>query len=196
MMLLRVALICLACILAQPAQGSAESQKELPSYAITIYSGVMTDDNWRKSVTGQADLVDSYILTGAATWTFYRPRNNWFSLELETSISQHFGTSHNLELCLPIATLRWEYFPWDKYIDTSLATGYGLSFATERPQAEIDLDGKSEQLLLYFHYEAEFALPNSPWALALRLHHRSPAYGMFGHNGWSNFLTAGVRYSF
>lgn len=196
MVMLRVALICLTCILAQPIHVLAEGGNEHPAYAITIYSGVMTDDTWKTSIAGQADLVDSYIITGAVSWTVYRPRNNWFSLELESSISQHFGTSRNLEFCIPIVTLRWEYFPWDKYVDTSVATGYGFSFATEIPQAEIDLDKSSEQLLLYFHYEAEFALPGSPWALALRLHHRSPSYGLFGQNGWSNYLTAGVRYSF
>lgn len=160
--MLRIALICLTCILVQPIHVSAESRKEHPSYAITVYGGVMTDDNWRRSVTGQANLVDTYIVTGAVGWTFYRPRDNWFSLELETSISQHFGTSHNLEFCFPIVTLRWEYFPWDRYIDTSVATGYGLSFATDIPQAEVELDGKSKQCCCIFTMKRNLHCPIPP----------------------------------
>jgi hypothetical protein len=40
-----------------------------------------------------------------------------------------------------------------------------------------------------------FAIPESLWSLVTRIHHRSGAWGLFGHSG-SNVLAAGIRYRF
>lgn len=87
---------------------SASSENE---FAASLYGGVMTDDNWRQSISGQADLVDSHILVGALGWTFYRPANRLWSLELEANVARHFGIQEHFEFNAPILTARWEYFP-------------------------------------------------------------------------------------
>lgn len=97
------------------------------NFAASLYGGVMTDDNWRQSISGQADTVDSQLLAGALAWTFYRPDHELWSLELEANVARHFGIQDHFEFNAPILTVRWDYFPWDKVLDTSLAYGLGPS---------------------------------------------------------------------
>lgn len=166
------------------------------NFSASLYGGVMTDDNWHQSLSGQAGLVDSYILAGAMGWTFYRPAHRLWSLELEANVARHFGIQDHFEFNAPILTVRWDYFPWDKVLDTSLAYGLGPSFATTLPEYERQKSGDSEQVLLFWHIEAAFGLPGSNWSTIFRLHHRSSAYGVFADKGGSNILTMGLRYEF
>jgi len=165
-------------------------------YAVSLYGGVMTDDNWRQSLFGQADLEDSYILAGAMSWTFYRPAHHLWSLELEANVARHFGIQDHFEFNAPVLTGRWEYFPWDSALDTSLAFGLGPSFATRVPEYERSRSGSSDEILLFWHLEAAFGLPGSDWSTFLRLHHRSNGYGVFAEEGGSNILSLGLRYEF
>jgi hypothetical protein len=165
-------------------------------FSASLYGGVMTDDNWHQSISGQASAVDSQILVAAMGWTFYRPTNRLWSLELEANVARHFGIQDHFEFNAPILTLRWDSFPWDKVLDTSLAYGLGPSYATKLPEYERQKSGDSEQLLLFWHLEAAFGLPGSNWSTIFRLHHRSSAYGVFADKGGSNILTMGLRYEF
>jgi hypothetical protein len=149
-----------------------------------------------EALSGQASPVDSHILAGAMGWTFYRPAHRLWSLELEANVARHFGIQDHFELNAPILTVRWDYFPWDKLLDTSLAYGLGPSYATKLPEYERQKSGDSEQLLLFWHIEAAFGLPESNWSTIFRLHHRSSGYGMFAEKGGSNILTMGLRYEF
>lgn len=185
--------LLIAILLAPSGNVSASSENKI---AASLYGGVMTDDNWRQSISGQAELVDSYILVGAFGWTFYHPANELWSLELEANVARHFGIQDHFEFNAPILTVRWDYFPWDKILDTSLAYGLGPSYATKLPEYERQKSGDSEQFLLFWHIEAAFALPNSSWSTIFRLHHRSSGYGMFADKGGSNILTMGLRYEF
>jgi len=166
------------------------------NFSASLYGGVMTDDNWHQSLSGQAGLVDSHILVGAMGWTFYRPANRLWSLELEANVARHFGIQDHFEFNAPVLTVRWDYFPWDKVLDTSLAYGLGPSYATKLPEYERQKSGDSEQFLLFWHIEAAFGLPDSNWSTIFRLHHRSSAYGLFADKGGSNMLTMGLRYEF
>jgi hypothetical protein len=166
------------------------------NFSASLYGGVMTDDNWRQSLSGQAGLVDSHIVVGALGWTFYRPASRLWSLELEANVARHFGIQDHYEFNAPVLTLRWDYFPWDKVLDTSLAYGLGPSYATKLPEYERQKSGDTEQFLLFWHIEAAFGLPDSNWSTIFRLHHRSSGYGMFADKGGSNILTMGLRYEF
>ena len=167
-----------------------------PDFAFTLYGGRLTDDNWRDSLRGEADWVDAYLLVGALSWTFYRPRHRWWSLELEGNLGRYAGDQDHWEFNGPIATARWHRFPWRDTLNTSLAFGLGLSYASEIPPVEVELDGSSEQLLLYWHIEASFGLPDREWEAIFRLHHRSTGYGLFGETGGGNAFTAGLRLRF
>jgi len=90
--------------------------------------------------------------------------------------------------------LRWTLFPWDRFVDTSIAVGEGLSYATSRPR--IENRGEAARLLNYLMFEMELTpLQDSPWSLVGRIHHRSGVFGIFGGvRGGSNFIMIGVRY--
>jgi len=86
-------------------------------------------------------------------------------------------------------------FPWNEYVQTSMAIGEGLSWATEIPALEKKADphGENSQLLNYILLEVTFAIPESPWSLVTRIHHRS---GAWVRDNGSNILEAGIRYRF
>lgn len=188
-------LCVLTIVLLLSSQALAVESRER-NFSASLYGGVMTDDNWHQSLSGQAGLVDSHILVGAMGWTFYRPANRLWSVELEANVARHFGVQDHFEFNAPVLTMRWEYFPWDKFLDTSLAYGLGPSYATKLPAYERQKSGDSEQFLLFWHIEAAFGLPDSNWSTIFRLHHRSSAYGIFADKGGSNILTMGLRYDF
>lgn len=183
-------------LLAAPCAFAQQQEDDERVFSASLYGGAMTDDNWRQSLSGQADLVDSWIVAGALAWTFYRPDNGRWSLELEANVVRHFGIQDHFEFNAPVLTGRWEYFPWDGFLDTSLAFGLGPSYATREPEYERIENGSSDQFLLFWHMEATFGLPGSRWDTFLRLHHRSTGYGMFADEGGSNILCIGLRYEF
>lgn len=184
------------CILALNRPSLAKEFDPDMDLAVSLYAGTMTDENWMRSISGQAATVDSHLLAAALGWTFYRPAHSLWSLELEANIARHFGIQDHFEFNLPVLTLRWDYFPWDQHLDTSLAFGLGPSYATSLPEHERMRYGSTEQLLLFWHLEAAIGLPGSAWSAIFRLHHRSSAYGLFADEGGSNILTMGLRYSF
>ena len=179
-----------------PAAPSEAQPKAEYDLSFSIYGGVMTDGDWIEAVSGQAGLEDSYLLSGAAGWTFYRPANRMWSLELEANVARHFGIQDHFEFNAPVLNVRWEALPWDSALDTSLAFGIGPSFATTTPEYERIRKGDSDPVMLFWHIEAAFGLPGSPWSTFVRLHHRSTGYGMFAEDGGSNILCLGLRYEF
>jgi hypothetical protein len=184
-------LLALALCTGTPAAASDEHD-----FAASIYGGVMTDEDWIHAISGQTGLEDSFILAGAVGWTFHRPANRLWSLELEANVVRHFGIQDHFELNAPVLNARWEEFPWDSYLDTSLAFGIGPSLASTTPEYERIRKGESDPVMLFWHIEAAFALPGSRWSTIFRLHHRSTGYGMFADQGGSNILCLGLRYAF
>lgn len=98
--------------------------------------------------------------------------------------------------------LRWQNFPWNRFVPTSFAVGEGLSYAASIPQVEIT-DASSEdydpkRLLNYLMFEATVAYPSFPrLQLVGRIHHRSGAFGAYGAgNAGSNTVGVGIRYYF
>jgi len=176
--------------------GTSAAAADEHDFSASIYGGVMTDEDWIHAITGQTDLEDSYILAGAVGWTFHRPASRQWSLELEANVVRHFGIQDHFELNAPVLTARWEDFPWDRYLDTSLAYGIGPSFASTTPEYERIRKGESDPVMLFWHIEAAFGLPGSRWSTIFRLHHRSTGYGMFADEGGSNILCLGLRYEF
>jgi hypothetical protein len=152
--------------------------------------------------SGDGDLVDfrlrdAYLIGAGLTKEFARfPRQvGW---ELECQLAQHFGEQAHLELDFAI-NARWLTFPWDAQLDTSLAFGSGLSYTTDVPEteAEVNPDTGSTRLLHYLLVEVAAALPESRWGLFTRLHHRSGIWGFFdGVGRASNYIVLGIRYRF
>ena len=164
-------------------------------FAITVYAGRVTDARAGDVITGDFSFVDANLITGALAWTGKRFMNNALSLEVEGQVGKYFGDQTHWEFNLPIV-VRWNKFPWNEWVDTSLAWGVGPSYATEVPKVEVALHGSSQQWLIYWFGEIKLGPPKTDWAISLRLHHRSTGWETVGKSGGSNTLAAGLSYRF
>jgi hypothetical protein len=115
-------------------------------------------------------------------------------LAVEATAAQHWGLSDHAEFGVA-AIARWDRFFWDPVLDTSVAIGEGLSYATQVPALEVQKNGTSARLLNLLIFEVA-ARPFDSWPVAVfaRIHHRSGAWGTYsGVADGSNFLGFGLR---
>ena len=227
----RVFLLLLAYLLlnsAPPCQASLEN-----TY-VAFYWGQYSDTTFLDAVSLKSDFKDSRIAVFAAGKRF-QPYKNLFRFETEFQIAEHRGlkyfsdpdpASSNPGCCWAegysyeiqntghhshqefnlVLVFRWLKFPWDHIIDTSIAVGEGISYATREPAVEVDphylyhgLEYPISQWLNYLSVEYAFRLPQKmpAWSLFLRVHHRSGIYGLINdYHGGSDFLTMGLRYDY
>jgi hypothetical protein len=166
-------------------------------FAVTVYGGRMTDDSYSETLSGQADFIDAYMLVAAFSWTFARYLDDALSLEVEAQVGKWWGDQDNMEFNLPVA-MRWNRFPWNHIVSTSLAFGLGPSYATDEPEGEIERHDETQRFLIYWFGELALGPPASSWAWVVRLHHRSGAFGLVADqgDGGSNTLAAGLKYRF
>ena len=191
---------------------------------VCTYLGQLTNSDLWEVLTFQADLVPSYMATlavGKEVWRYKK----YLNIELEAQIATYFN-DYAYECDSPdclgsdpddppsakqdhtefnaLFALRWLRFPWDHIVDTSLAVGEGISYATSVPAVERYRHGElfvnednTSKLLNYMMIEAAFGLPSFPrWNLVFRIHHRSGVYGLFnGVYGGSNTIGMGLRYN-
>ena len=174
------------------ADDSATAQK---NNALLIYAGKLSHDHWYESFGPGTDFIDSELAVIALSHTFHRAADLRDSYEIEAQIAQHSGLQDHNEFNL-LAAYCWHLMPWSSWLNSSVAFGLGLSYATELPSVEVAVKGESDQLMAYWHLELTLGPPKSDWQAMLRLHHRSTAFGLFGEEGGANALTLGVRYAF
>jgi hypothetical protein len=188
---LRVSLLLL-CLVFSPLPAAGE---ELPN-ALNLYWGRMSANEWEELFNpGDFEAADS-SLVAVALARKVGALDDWLSFEVEGQLARHYGGERYWEF-VALGGARWEPFWWDRTLDTSLAFGLGASYATRRPQVEIDKDGDTERLLAYWMIELAVSLPQHPQlALIGRLHHRSGAYGLFADEGGSTAPTLGLKYRF
>ena len=166
--------------------------------AISVYVAQYSPDRLLEILREYSpDFESSYLATVA--YSRFLIDGHWIRWELEGQLVQHWGQQSHQELNGAIVA-RWLRFPWDRFLDTSLAVGEGLSIASRVPPLEPrsgPTEGESTRLLNYLLVELEFAPPqDSPWSAFVRIHHRSGIYGIFGNiKGGSNFIGLGLRYT-
>jgi len=157
----------------------------------------MTSDHWEDVFidTFNLDFVDSYFVVIALARKIGGYKDK-LSFEIEGQVVKHFDYMDHWEFNGAL-TGRWEKFPWDDTLDTSLAFGIGPSYATEEPQVEIDNNSETSKFLIYWMIELALGLPDHPQtALILRLHHRSNAWGLINEDGGSNAIGIGMKYRY
>lgn len=163
----------------------------------TIYgAAIATQPGWEDIIIDAPNtrFVDSYLVTLAMSRQYAERKQGALSFEAEGQIVKHFGDQTHWEFNAVPVVLRWHRFPWSKHVATSAAFGLGLSYATELPPVEVLLEGESHQWLVYWVLEMTGGPVDSRWAVSLRIHHRSVAYGLMGDQGGANAVGLGVRY--
>jgi len=165
-------------------------------WALTLYSGKMTDADLAKTAMFNFEFENAYIVDLGLSRRLYTFQN-YFDIEIEGQIARYFGDQDNWEFDL-VAYFRWLLFPWNEYLNTSFAAGAGLSYATSVPAIEAKNYEDTARLLGALMFEFAFSLPQVPqWSLVTGIHHRSGAGGAFsGVQGASNAWVIGIRYRF
>lgn len=169
-----------------------------PGWALTGYVGrITTVNSWQDIFLHPDDLefADAYLATVALSRQLRRYHGDDLGLETEGQVVYNFGDQTHWEFNALIAA-RWYRFPWNDSVETTLAFGIGPSWATEVPETEVELEGSSEQLLVYWHLEMTLSRPGSRWAGTMRLHHRSGGLGLLAEDGGMNALCLGVTRHF
>jgi hypothetical protein len=165
-------------------------------WEMSFYAGRMTTEVWEDTLSKNVGFADAGIVVVAGAWTFKRYFKDALSLQVEAQVGKYFGDQDNWEFNMPVLAFRWERFPWQRYLATTFAWGIGPSYATQIPEVEVAVKGASEQWLVYWFGEVTFGPPEADWALLLRLHHRSGAFGIVADHGGSNTLSAGFKVYF
>jgi hypothetical protein len=170
--------------------------KKPKDFAITVYGGQMTDNDWLDPFASESiELRDSWLI-GLAGSKELKTFFDHLVVEFEGQVVRHLGEQDHWEFNAPII-FRWEKFPWDNVVDTSVAYGIGPSYATKVPSEEVAREGDSDRWLVYWMIEIELGLPRiQDWSAIVRLHHRSEAWGVVADEGGSNVLAIGLKYRF
>ena len=173
----------------------AVKEKSDYKWSLTSYVAVSAQNSLGDVLSFQATFPDdTYMGVVALSREIWRYKQ-WLSFDLEGQVGKFFGEEHQWQFT-GLIDGRWHKFPWNKYVTTSFAFGYGLSYNTEVSEVERRDDEDATRLLNYLLLELALGLPKYPrWDLVVRVHHRSEAYGLIGHAG-SNYVGAGIKFSF
>jgi len=119
-------------------------------WAFTGYVAWMSGDQLGDMLIFNAKLSDNKFYVAALTRrlkTFYKDMD-W---EVEGQVAKHAGNGSGMyywELNA-LTSVRWNRFVWDQYVDTSAATGLGLSWTSEESPFEIEEHDSTNKLLAY-----------------------------------------------
>jgi hypothetical protein len=179
------------------AAGSSVETSEPRKWSVGVYGAIGTDGGIEDFPGLEADFNDAYMLGLAVGREFWRWSDK-IALGVEGQFAQHFVKQDHTEVNL-LLTARWLDFPWNNIVNTSIAVGEGVSFASTIPDIERQRSpDKTSKLLNYLMFELELAPPGEDaWSVFTRIHHRSGVQGLYnGVSKGSNLLGVGVRYRF
>lgn len=195
-----ILLRCLAGITGLlPLAVTADVPEPRSPWAATFYvARVSSEVGWEDILLDPvgARYVDAFLAVAALSRQYAGFKQGALVLEAEGQVAWNFGDQEHWEFNLVPVVARWQRFPWDERLATSAAFGLGLSYASEVPTLEVELEGDSDRLLIYWVAELTAGPRAAPWALSLRLHHRSVAWGLLGEEGGMNGMGLGLRWRF
>jgi len=193
-----------------------EAPKESPAapdysenhFALSLYGGYLTTQVFSELYTGPNRLVNTTLFALSLSRELFSVGHvlgvsalEPLKIEAEGIAVVHSGVWPENQSFSEFAgslNLRWHRFPWNRHVLTTMGFGEGLSYASQKPSYEIEINNKTANLLNYLMFDVTFAHPDLPeLALLFRLHHRSGVFGLFDDvSGGSNFFVAGLKFRF
>jgi hypothetical protein len=148
-------------------------------WQIMVFAGGLSTNEFLSEIIlgGTLEFEDSAV-SGVSVSKRLFDLGDYVGIEAEGQAIKHFGAQNHWEFTA-FFLARWLVFPWDDYVDTTLAIGDGVSHATEVPALEKRAFGEDEstKTLNYIVGELTFRLPEvSRWELSLRFQHRSGVF--------------------
>lgn len=100
-------------------------------WSVTGFNGWFTGDaTITQTLKFEADLDSSYRFAGIALNKRFLTLWSRLEIEGEFQMLKHYGSQHQGEF-VGLAALRWRTFPWNRWLQTGIAVGAGVSVATE-----------------------------------------------------------------
>lgn len=185
-----------------PAHSAADDIETRPAASPKrewiAYGGRMSSEaTWQKIITGpgNAEWTDTWLAVAGVIehtpWTFMG-----FEWEREFNVARYLGDQDHWEFNVAPLVARWTRMPFRDRVRSSVAFGLGLSYATVVPPVEVELEETSERLLVFWMMELALSPPDADWAVSMRIHHRSGAFGLVAEAGGMNAVTLGLRRRF
>jgi hypothetical protein len=191
---------CFAALFAGATLSPSRAGEISSPDTFTVYSGrISSEATWHDVLLKpySSNYTDSYLVAAAFQHAWQERLDGALRLESEINVAYNFGEQDHWELNVAPIGLRWQRFPWDHYLRSSLACGLGFSYAFDRPEVEQRLENDTQQFLLFWQLELTAGPRDGPWSAVLRLHHRSPGWGVMGvADGGMNAPSFGFRYAF
>lgn len=177
------------------------------NWSVMVYEGWMTDVDIAnillapKIKWAYGTITSVEIAHQLAPTNFVRRILQPFVSTVDFAVSGTYRDDPNGSIAeiAPYFMLRWEHFPWEKYVLTSFGIGEGISYADIVPYREAsDRTYNPKRLMNYVQFEADFGLPKYPnWRVVALVHHRCDAWGFYGaDNASSNAVGVGIKYLF
>jgi len=183
------------------ADTAAEATSALPAAApqrsVFAYGGVYSDTRLIEILRLDIDPRSAFLAAVGVSQRLHR-FDDRLDLEAEVLIARHAGKQHHTEFAGALS-LRWNRFPWDHVVNTSMAYGHGPSFATTPPPLEASHKRDPRQRLLFMVAEVTLAPPDQPpggLEALVRIHHRSGVFRLLSSGSGSNFVSVGLRYRY
>lgn len=179
----------------QAAAHSAPDRQDLPGpYSFFVYGGMASSTSFTRNY--HLETTNTQLYAAGMTARLYRFD---FGLEIEgeVGLGRRFGQDELWEGWVA-AGVRWRDLPWNHIVNTTFGLAFvGLDYTTKVPPHETKFHhNKKAQLLNFFSPEITLALPEHPEvALLLRIHHRSPVFGLV-NEGAASFFAAGLRFQY
>jgi hypothetical protein len=168
---------------------------ERRDWFVHTYVAQVTFTRFLEVVRFDTDLGSSWLVAAGAGRRL-TDLGRYAQMEWEVQVVQHWGMQHHQELNAFLAA-RWVRFPWDRYVDTSLAFGMGWSHAVRVPAIEAERHDVAGRNLIYLMAEIGAAPPSwRDWSVFVRVHHRSGGFDVVTEAGGSNFVGLGLRRHF
>jgi hypothetical protein len=169
-------------------------------HTLTFYTGrISSEATWHDVLLKPYSdkYTDAYLVAASYTRAYAEHLDGALRTEYEINVAYNFGEQGYWELNVAPIELRWERFPWNNMVRTTVAFGLGLSYAFEYPEVEERLENDTQQLLLFWQLELTAGPREGPWSAVVRLHHRSPGWGIMGvSDGGMNAPSVGFRYEY
>ncbi len=187
------AFLCVVCL--RPATTDAGSRSM--DWSAAVYGGRLSDNRIGQILYLRTQMEPSHVWAVMVSREVHRVADD-LSAEIEWNLARHTGLQDHFEINSAFL-LRWHRFPWDRFVNTTLAYGAGPSYALRKPPVERRSGRDPAHLLVFMPVELTLAPPERfehAWKTLLRVHHRSGAYGVVSNAPGSNFVTLGLRYRF
>jgi hypothetical protein len=175
-----------------------------PEWGLMIFGGASAGRTRLIELMGipwSGDYADNFFAGGALSRRLVQLDKNW-KIEGEIGAGYRFKQVNSPETWMALF-FRYDGFPWNRWVYTTVAVSTGLSYVGTVSEVEKDAGSDrgspdGSKLLHYLAPEITFANPDRrDWEMLIRYHHRSGVFGTFnGVWGGSNVVTAGIRHRF